>query len=149
MNTGPVYIDYQLPLQKAILTRLEAVGIKELDDTTVVPIIDYRSENCPFPYVQIGEARVVDDFSTKCNAGQELSAQIDVWSRYQGFKEAHHIAGQVLKAITQDALDLSEFKIIEVGHEIDNGSSIREDDGETVRRMVRIRFKLQDTETIQ
>ena len=114
-----------------------------------MPIIDHRGENCPYPYVQVGLARTEDDFSTKCHAGVELKAQIDVWTRYKGSYQANFIAGQVLKLITKEALDMSADGIEEVHHMIAEDEIFKETDGTTVRRMIRIRFKLQDLVTIQ
>ncbi len=153
-NAGPIYRDFFDPLQKAIFDRLTAASIVDQGDTAV-PVVDNRAEKCPFPYVQIGEAKVDGDESTKCHAGMSIRAQIDIWSRKNGtMSEANCIAVQVLLALTSQALVFEESGnprgFEEVSHMVaEDSQNFREKDGVTVRRMLRIRYFIQDRTTVQ
>lgn len=147
-RSGPVYRDYSGPLQRAIFTRLDAAGIVDLNSDPV-PIQDAHPQGCKLPYLQIGEDDKAEDFSTKTKAGQTITVKLTAWSKHGGFKEAQSISGQALTALTDPALDLSGegFKVVQ--HLIDSGRNVRDPDGLTVRRIIELRFSIEDFQTVQ
>ena len=92
--------------------------------------------NAAFPYVTLGDARIVD-VSTDDGAVQEHQLTLHAWSRQGGHKEAHVITGALLQA-------LDDAPLTPVGHRLVNlrfaiADIRREADGRTYHAVVRFR----------
>ena len=61
-------------------------------------IYDEPPRNATFPYVTLGEARIIDA-SSDLGPTQEHQLTLHAWSRQGGHKEAHLIAGALLSAL--------------------------------------------------
>lgn len=103
-------------------------------------VFDAVPEGQAFPYVTIGEDTVVD-WSTKTNAGEEITHTIHVWSRYAGKKEAKEILSMVLEAITKQPLVLTGGFSVDYTA-MDFMEVFTDEDGLTRHGVLRIRFKI-------
>jgi hypothetical protein len=89
-----------------------------------------------FPYVTLGEARVVD-WSTATDAGEEHQLTLHAWSQQGGHREAHVIAGALLQALDDAPLTLSDHRLVNLRFAL--ADVRREADGRTYRALVRFR----------
>lgn len=89
-----------------------------------------------FPYVTLGEARIAD-FSADDEPSQEHQLTLHAWSRQGGHREAHLIAGALLNALDDAALDLTDHRLINFRFAV--ADVRREADGRTYHALVRFR----------
>ena len=99
-------------------------------------IYDEPPRNATFPYVTLGEARIIDA-SSDLGPTQEHQLTLHAWSRQGGHKEAHLIAGALLSA-------LDDAPLSPVGHRLVNlrfaiADIRREPDGRTYHALLRFR----------
>jgi hypothetical protein len=110
-------------------TALAAVlgGAKIYDEPPRVP---------DFPYVTIGEARIVD-FSAGSERTEEHQLTLHAWSRQGGHREAHVIAGTLLQALDDAPLALADHRLVNLRFSL--ADIRREADGRTYHALVRFR----------
>jgi len=99
-------------------------------------IYDEPPREAAFPYVTLGETRIVD-FSTSSEAGLEHQLTLHAWSRQGGHREAHVIAGALLQALDDAPLALAGHQLINLRFAA--ADVRREADGRTYHALVRFR----------
>jgi hypothetical protein len=99
-------------------------------------IYDEPPREAAFPYVTLGETRIVD-FSTSSEAGLEHQLTLHAWSRQGGHREAHDIAGALLQALDDAPLALAGHQLINLRFAA--ADVRREADGRTYHALVRFR----------
>jgi hypothetical protein len=99
-------------------------------------IYDEPPRAVAFPYVTLGEARVID-WSTGTDTGEEHQLTLHAWSRQGGHKEAHLITGALLQALNDASLTLSDHRLINLRFSV--ADLRREADGRTYHALVRFR----------
>jgi hypothetical protein len=99
-------------------------------------IYDEPPRGAAFPYVTIGDARVVDA-SADLAPTQEHQVTLHGWSRQGGHREAHVIAGALIDALDDAPLGLSGHRLVNFRFSI--ADIRRESDGRTYHALVRFR----------
>jgi hypothetical protein len=99
-------------------------------------VYDEPPRSAPFPYVTLGETRIAD-YSTGSEPGEEHQLTLHAWSRQGGHNEAHLIAGQLLQALDDAALTLTDHTLINFRFAV--ADIRREADGRTYHALVRFR----------
>lgn len=99
-------------------------------------VYDEPPRAAQFPYVTLGEARVVD-FSTGTEEGAEHQLTLHAWSRQGGHREAHTIAGALLQALDDAPLTLADHRLVNLRFSL--ADIRREADGRTYHALVRFR----------
>lgn len=99
-------------------------------------IHDEPPRNAAFPYVTLGEARLVDS-SGDGGQTQEHQLTLHAWSRQGGHREAHMIAGALLQALDDAPLTLQENRLVNLRFSL--ADIRRENDGKTYHALVRFR----------
>jgi hypothetical protein len=99
-------------------------------------VYDEPPRAAAFPYVTLGDARVVD-YSTGTEAGEEHQLILHGWSRQGGHREAHLIAGALLQALDDAALTLTGYRLVNLRFAL--ADVRREADGRTYHALVRFR----------
>lgn len=124
--TSPTY-----ELQGAIVQRLKSnpalssiIGGRVYDD---VPRKN-GEVSAQFPYVSFGPVDETSDDAT-CITGFEISIQLDVWSRAQGFPECRQIVDLVRRALLIEELELSVNSLVDFTHR--QTMTMRDPDGIT------------------
>ena len=121
-----------LALQKAIYDRLKA--------NLTCPVYDHVPDGVTMPYVTLGEDTSVD-WSTKLEAGQEITHTLHVWSDYNGMAEVKQIIDQVIQALTSSPLQVEGFFVVLA--RLDMVETMRDPEGYR-HGIVRFRFKIQE-----
>lgn len=123
-------IDPSWPLQQAILAALIEDGA--LPSVVGQRVYDSPPQNAITPYVSLGDCQVLPD-KAGCIDGAECYPIIDVWSTYDGYKEAKEIAAAVVAALDDkpEALTVAGFNVIVF--ELDTYQPLRDPDGITRR----------------
>jgi hypothetical protein len=99
-------------------------------------IYDEPPRNTAFPYVTLGEARLMDS-SGDGGETQEHQLTLHAWSRQGGHREAHMIAGALLQALDDAPLSLEENRLVNLRFAL--ADIRRENDGKTYYALVRFR----------
>jgi len=99
-------------------------------------IYDEPPRTAPFPFVTIGEGRVIDVSADDAPA-QEHHLALHVWSRQGGHREAHQITGALLQALDDAALPLDGHRLVNLRFAL--ADIRREADGRTYHALVRFR----------
>jgi hypothetical protein len=99
-------------------------------------IYDEPPKSVTFPYVTLGETRVLD-WSTGTEPGQEHQLTLHAWSRQGGHKEAHVVAGALMQALDDAPLTLSGHRLVNFRFAL--ADVRREADGRTYHALVRFR----------
>jgi hypothetical protein len=115
-----------LALQKAIVAALKA-------DPAVVAVVgdriyDNPPTNPPFPYITIGPDDTLPD-RANCYFGDDVTLQIDAWSRSPGFQEVKRAADAVRDALEDAPLTLDGFRLVDIT--LDAVRTLRDPDGLT------------------
>jgi hypothetical protein len=121
-------------LQQAIFTALSASS--DLQALIGNRLFDFVPPDSAFPYAVLGDGSETD-WSTAIEDGTEHAAQIDVWSREPGHKEAKLIADVVRATLNNAALAVSGATLIDLRHLATDFS--READGQTFRARLQFR----------
>lgn len=100
-------------LQVAIVTRLKAAAA--VTAFVGARVYDSVPENPTFPYITVGEGDETSD-DADCVDGFEISLDIDVWSRAQGFPEAKKISDEVRKALKSPELTIPTNALVDFRH---------------------------------
>ena len=88
---------------------LQAALYTAVDAATTAGVYDHVPDGLAddaFPYVTINDLQAIDD-STKTYAGQEIMANLHVWSRYSGNKEIQDIFDALHTALHNATLTVS------------------------------------------
>ncbi len=99
-------------------------------------IWDEPPRDASFPYVTLGEARVID-WSTGSSSGHEHALTLHVWSRQGGQTEAQVVAGEIISALEQVPLSPAGHRLVNL--RFATADIRREDDGRTFHGVVRFR----------
>jgi len=99
-------------------------------------VYDEPPRNAAFPYVTLGEARLMDS-SGDGGETQEHQLTLHAWSRQGGHREAHMIAGALLQALDDAPLSLEENRLVNLRFAL--ADIRRENDGKTYHALVRFR----------
>jgi hypothetical protein len=99
-------------------------------------VYDEPPRNAPFPYVTLGEARILDA-SADDGPTQEHQLTLHAWSRQGGHKEAHVITGALLAALDDAPLAPDGHRLVNLRFSI--ADIRREADGRTYHALVRFR----------
>jgi hypothetical protein len=99
-------------------------------------VYDEPPRNVAFPYVTLGDARIVDA-SADGGSLQEHQLTLHVWSRQGGHKEAHVITGALLQALDDAPLTPEGHRLVNLRFAI--ADIRREADGRTYHALVRFR----------
>ncbi len=99
-------------------------------------VYDEPPHDAGFPYVAIGEARIVDA-SSDLGPTQEHQLTLHAWSRQGGHKEAHVIAGALLSALDDAPLHPAGHRLVNLRFAI--ADIRREADGRTYHALLRFR----------
>ena len=120
------------PLQKAIYDRLKS--------SLTCPVYDNVPDGAKMPYVTLGEDTAVD-WSTKLEAGQEITHTLHVWSEYKGMMETKQLIDSIIQALTETPLTVEGFFVVTV--RLDMVETMRDPEGYR-HGVVRFRFKIQE-----
>jgi hypothetical protein len=129
-------IDPSFPLQTAIFGALTAAGT--LPSVVGGRVYDAAAQNAVTPYVSLGDCQVLPDKSG-CIDGAECYPIIDVWSTYNGYKEAKEIAAAIVAKLDDKPENLSVSGFDVVVFEIEQYQPLRDPDG--ITRRVSLTFK--------
>jgi hypothetical protein len=99
-------------------------------------VYDELPRDAAFPYVTLGEARIVDA-SVDDGPTQEHQLTLHAWSRQGGHKEAHVITGALLQALDDAALTPAGHRLVNLRFAL--ADIRREADGRTYHALVRFR----------
>jgi hypothetical protein len=99
-------------------------------------IYDTPPRGVEFPYVTLGEARLLDA-SSDGGITQEHQLTLHAWSREGGHREAHVIAGALLQALDDTPLSPDGHRLVNLRFSI--ADIRRESDGRTHHALVRFR----------
>ncbi len=99
-------------------------------------IYDEPPRNAAFPYVTLGDARVLDA-SADLAPMQEHQLTLHAWSRQGGHKEAHIIAGALLSALDDAPLSPAGHRLVNLRFAV--ADIRREADGRTYHALLRFR----------
>ncbi|CAN5417162.1 DUF3168 domain-containing protein [soil metagenome] len=99
-------------------------------------VYDVPPREAAFPYVTLGEARIVDA-SVDDGATQEHLLTLHAWSRQGGHKEAHAIAAALLQALDDAPLTPAGHRLVNLRFTV--ADIRREADGRTYHALVRFR----------
>lgn len=102
-----------LELQGAIVARLKAWA--GLSGTVNGRVYDAVPAGAAFPYITVGEGDETSD-DADCIDGFEISLDIDIWSRANGYPEAKRISDEVREAIKSADLTLPTNALVEFRH---------------------------------
>jgi len=99
-------------------------------------VYDEPPRNADFPYVTLGEARLLDVSGDDGDA-QEHQLTLHAWSRQGGHREAHTIAGALLQALDDAPLSPDGHRLVNLRFSV--ADIRRESDGKTYHALVRFR----------
>lgn len=116
-----------------------------LNDADVRAIIDNRvfdsvPADAKFPYVSIG-ATSTTTTSYDCFEIDEITIQLDAWSRERGFKEVKELSSAVRHALIKNDLTLENNELISIKHELTR--EIRDPDGLTSHGIIQFEANIQ------
>jgi len=129
LDTTPTVTD---ELQRAIYERLSA--------NLSCSVYDEVPENAVFPYVTLGEDTESAE-NTLNRIGRNVTMTLHVWSQAPGFKEAKHIAHDIIELLEHQPLALNGFANTAVNYEV--SSYLHDGDGFTRHGVLRFRFLVQ------
>ena len=121
-------------MMKAATSELQKVIIQTLsNDADVKEIVDGRvfdsvPKEAEFPYVSLGPM-TSDTTLADCLELDNISIQIDVWSRDVASEEMRELANAVRRALTKSDLALEKNGLVLFNHE--NTRELRDHDGLT------------------
>ncbi|HUL88438.1 MAG TPA: DUF3168 domain-containing protein [Pseudolabrys sp.] len=99
-------------------------------------VYDEPPRAAAFPYVTLGEARIVD-FSAGDEPAEEHQLTLHAWSRQGGHREAHLITGALMQALDDAPLTLAGHHLVNFRFSV--ADIRREADGRTYHALVRFR----------
>jgi hypothetical protein len=99
-------------------------------------VYDEPPKSVAFPYVTLGEARVVS-FAAGDEPAEEHQLTLHAWSRQGGHREAHLVAGAVMQALDDAELALDQHRLVNLRFAL--ADVRREADGRTYHAVLRFR----------
>jgi len=131
---------HSFPLQEALYTRLTG-------DSTLMALVtgvfDAVPEDTVLPSVVIGEGTTTDN-ATKTLDMRDYIFQIDVWSAYQGMKEAKNIMQRIYSLLHEyNSLAVSGAILVDLRCEFT--TQVLESDGTIRHGIMRFRAFITDT----
>jgi hypothetical protein len=130
---------HSFPLQEALYTRL--TGDSTLMNL-VTGVFDAVPEDTVLPSVVIGEGTTTDN-ATKTLDMRDYIFQIDVWSAYQGMKEAKNIMQRIYSLLHEYSLAVSGAILVDLRCEFT--TQVLESDGTIRHGIMRFRAFITDT----
>lgn len=106
-------------------------------------VYDFVPEDATFPYIGLGEDTAID-WSTKTEAGQEVTHTVHFYSQAPGPQEIKDLIDRGIAALTSAPLDLSAAGFHVAVHSLDFNQTVKEPDGITRHAVLRFRFKIQE-----
>ena len=104
---------FLLPAQQAIFTALDQnISAAVLDD---VPDLPSGMPNDSFPYVVIGRD-YSNAFDTDSWSGDRVSVNLNVWTRYNGKKQAKEILAEIYNLLHKQSLTAAGFDVVDCLH---------------------------------
>lgn len=101
------------PLQIAVVSKARAHAPLT---ALVTGVFDEVPEDQPHPYVTLGSiTETVDDAHNQ--RGLEAQVQMDIWSAYDGYKEAADILAALDDALDRQALTVTGFTDVSIAHQ--------------------------------
>jgi hypothetical protein len=105
-------------------------------------VYDDVPRGAAFPYVSLA-AFTARDWATGTEPGTEVNFTVHAWSRGAGHKGPHLLAEAVRDALHDQALILTDHRLVNLRHE--SSETRRERDGDTYRVIARFRAVLEPT----
>lgn len=125
----------------------EAVDTRLTGDVTLMALItgiyDDVTAGTAFPYVEYGEP-TERPWNTFSKDGREVFVTVNVWSQYQGKKQAVAIASRIVVLLDKYALSVTGWTTVEC--RLDPTAPIRfnpQPDGRTTQGILRFRIRVQ------
>ena len=106
-------------------------------------VYDEPPRNAVFPYVTLGDARILDAAADD-GPTQEHLLTLHAWSQQGGHKEAHVIAGALLQALDDVPLSPAGCRLVNLRFTV--ADIRREADGRTYHALVRFRAVTETTD---
>jgi len=134
-------MSFETVVQTAIFTALNGnISAGVYDD---VPYLPDGMPSSSFPYVVVGDDSSVM-WDTDDTQGQEVTAELHIWSRYPGMKECKQIMGEIYNILHRATLSISGYNVIDCLNEF--SEAMVDPDGETRHGVMRFRLTLQEAE---
>src|SRR5690606_21636024 len=105
------------------------------------PVFDRVPDGAKTPYVAIGED-TFDADDTDDSLGGEAYIEIEIWSTYEGKKEAKTIARQIKQRLHRAYLNVEGFSLAAAHWE--SSDTFSEPDGETTRTVETYRILIHE-----
>lgn len=105
------------------------------------PVYDKVPETASTPYVSIGEDSFEPD-DTDESLGGEVFIELEIWSTYEGKKEAKTIARQIKQRLHRSYLNVEGFSFAAAHWE--SSDTFAEPDGETTRAVETYRILIHE-----
>ena len=124
---------------------LQAALYAAVDAATTAGVYDHAPDGLAddaFPYVTVNDLQAIDD-STKTYAGQEIMANLHVWSRYSGNKEVQDIFAALHTALHNATLTVTGATAAVCRYEASN--IMQDPDGRTKHGVQRFKIILVNT----
>lgn len=106
------------------------VFIKSLLDGISAPVFDDPPQGQAFPYVTIGDT-AESPLDDSCTRRWLVTATVQVWSRYDGYKEIKQIQAEIDTALVNRSTVSGGYQILPI--QPDTANTFRDPDGETRR----------------
>ena len=127
----------QFDFQQTIFTALS--NDNTLTSTYGATIVDEVTSSTSYPFVTIGE-ETTSDFSTKTDAGGQVTINIHIWSDYKGSKECKQIMDKIHDLLHDSSLSVSGYNLINCRFEFSD--ILKDPDGITRHGVMRFRAVL-------
>lgn len=102
----------------------------------IAAVHDSVPKGASFPYITIGDEQVIDD-GNACDDGWEVFADIHVWSRVPGYREAKTLMAAAVPRLT--AINAISGKTL-ISVSLDGTRVFRDPDGLTSHGVITVRF---------
>ena len=109
---------------------LQAAVYARLNGYLTAPVFDFVPPGTKTPYVTVGEDNFTPD-DTDDSLGGEAFVEIEIWSTYEGKKEAKALAKAIYQRMHRAELEVDGYSLA-VAH-WDSSDSFEEPDGKTTR----------------
>ena len=90
--------------------QVQAAVFQWLNGHVTAPVYDVVPKNASFPYAVIGEDSFEAD-DTDDSFGGEAFVEIEIWSKYEGKKEAKVIAREIYQRLHRASLDVQGYSL--------------------------------------
>lgn len=100
-------------IQKAIIKVLQT---DEQLDVLVSEILDEVPQDLEYPLIQVGEP-LENRFDSFDKKGKDVTFQLHIWSKYQGYKEAYQILNRINNLLDYQELEIDGFNTVYIRSE--------------------------------